>query len=59
MRNLNGRFLILVGEGMLEWSEAASPLQFVGSVELHEQRVITRQQLRVEVQFLCLMSVSP
>ena len=46
MRNLNGRFLILVGEGRLEWAEAANPLRLDGSVDLHEQRVVTRQHSR-------------
>lgn len=27
MRNLNGRCLILVGEGRLEWAEAAAPVE--------------------------------
>ena len=54
MRNLNCRFLILEGEGRLEWAEAANPLRLDGSVDLHEQRVETRQQLRAKAQFLCL-----
>lgn len=59
MRNLNGRFLILVGEGRLEWAEAANPLRLDSSVDLHEQRVVTRQKHRAKAQFLCLKSVSP
>ncbi len=34
--------------------EAASPLQLTGSMALHEQSVMTGQQLRAKVQFLCL-----
>ena len=48
MRNLNCRFLILEGEGRLEWAEAANLLRLDGSVDLHEQRVETRQQLRAK-----------
>ena len=59
MKNLNYRFLILEGEGRLEWAAAANPLRVDGSVDLHEQRVETRQQLRAKAQFLCLKSVSP
>ena len=59
MRNLNCRILILVGEGRLEWAEVANPLRLDGSVDLHEQRVVTRQQLRAKVRFLCLKDVSP
>ncbi|MNE32782.1 hypothetical protein D3C80_1264080 [compost metagenome] len=59
MKNLNYRFLILEGEGRLEWAAAANPLRVDGSVDLHEQRVETHQQLRAKAQFLCLKSVSP
>ena len=42
MRNLNGRFLILVGEGSFEWPRLLPR----SSVELHEQRVMTGQEPR-------------
>ena len=60
MRNLNGRFLILVGEGGLEWAEAATlleRLQLGGG--LHEPRAMTGQELRAKAQFLCLKSFRP
>ncbi|AUG07814.1 hypothetical protein CXQ82_14940 [Pseudomonas sp. S09G 359] len=59
MRNLNGRFLILVGEGSLEDPRLLLHFSMDDSVGLHEQRVIIGQQLRAKAQFLCLKSVSP
>ncbi|POA72066.1 hypothetical protein C1890_29860 [Pseudomonas sp. DP16D-R1] len=58
MRNLNGRFLILVGDGRFEWAKAASALRLDGGVDLHEQRVMTVLQFRAKAQFLCLKSIS-
>ena len=40
MRNLNGRFLILVGEGNLEWGRGGY-LVVTWTTVLHEQRVMT------------------
>jgi hypothetical protein len=57
MRNLNGRFLILVGSGRIKWTETADPLRSDGSVRLHERCVATRRQLRAKAQFLCLQVV--
>lgn len=58
MRNLNGRFLILVGEGSLDWGRGYY-LVVTWTTVLHEQRVMTGQELRAKAQFLCLKSVMP
>ncbi len=58
MRNLNGRFLILVGEGSLDWGRGYY-LVAMWTTALHEQRVMTGQELRAKAQFLCLKSVMP
>lgn len=58
MRNLNGRSLILVGEGSLDWGRGYY-LVVTWTTVLHEQLVMTGQELRAKAQFLCLKSVMP
>lgn len=57
MRNLNDRFLILVGERGLEWGRGHPVVAW--TTVLHEQRVMTGQALRAKAQYLCLKLVMP
>ncbi len=50
MRNLNGRSLILVGEGSLDWGRGYY-LVVTWTTVLHEQLVMTGQELRAKAQF--------